>query len=236
MRPQESGSRFERRCVTELRFPDLQVEVPRPGIQPEVVVDVERGEIPLWAPGTTLHWRFNQKSLQRQEGADNMKRRVRSLLRNAIHAWKGAAPVAFMEKDSDWDFEIAILKRRDCDQGGCTLASAFFPESGRQRLLIYPSLFECDRLEQVATMVHELGHVFGLRHYFAKTDPDEKTFPSEIFGKHSRFTIMNYGSESRLTEADKRDLKRLYTAAWSADAIAEIGRPVRLIKAPHMAR
>jgi len=210
--------------------------LPRPAIQPEIVVDVEQGEIPLWALGTTLHWRFDQKSLRRHENAEAMKRRVRSLLRKAIDAWKGVAPVAFMESNSDWDFEIAILKRRDCDEGGCTLASAFFPKSDRQRLLIYPTLFDCDRLEQVATMVHELGHVFGLRHYFARTDPDEKIFPSKIFGKHSRFTIMNYGFESRLTEADKRDLKRLYTAAWSTDAESQIGKPVRLVRAPHVAR
>lgn len=233
MRVGHVGHRLGRKCVTESRFPHLQVGTRPNGVQPEIVVDVHRGEVALWAPGSTLHWRFDKESLRRHENPDAIRRRVRSLLHTAIDAWEDAAPVTFMESNSGWDFEISILKRRDCDEAACTLASAFFPDSGRQRLLIYPTLFDHDRPEQVATMVHELGHVFGLRHYFAQTDPEEKTFPSKIFGKHSRFTIMNYGSESRLTEADKQDLKRLYAVAWSTEAEEKIGKPVRLVKPPH---
>lgn len=45
---------------------------------------------------------------------------------------------------------------------------------------------------------------------------------------------MNYGSDSRLTEADRKDLKHLYETAWSADPEAEIGKQVLLVKAPHV--
>lgn len=235
MRKSTIVHRAGRKCATEARFPYVAAPPPRHGVQPEIVVDVHRGKIPLWAPNTTLHWRFDRKSLRRHENADIVERRVRRLLHDAIAAWEDSAPIAFVEND-DWDFEISVLKRRDCDEDGCTLASAFFPDSGRQRLLVYPTNFDYDLEEQVATMAHEVGHVFGLRHFFADTDPDEKNFPSMLFGKQSRFTIMNYGYESRLTEADRNDLRRLYEAAWSDDPQAPIGRPVRLLHAHHSER
>lgn len=222
-----------KRCVTESRFPGPQ-NVSDHRIQPEVVVDVSRGKVPLWTAGTTLHWRFDERSLRRGGNIEATRRRVRALLRDAIAAWGTAAPVAFQERKRGWDFEIAVLARSDCGIDGCTLASAFFPSSQRQRLLIYPTMFEYDRAEQVSTLVHELGHVFGLRHFFAVTE--EKEFPSLIFGEHSSYTVMNYGPKGRLTAADKRDLRRLYKAAWSPDATARIGRQVRLVHAPHMGR
>jgi len=228
--------RCGQKCVTESRFAPLEWAAPREGVQPEVVVDVSGDRIPLWAPGTTLNWRFDDRSLRRHDDAEAMKRRVRTLFREAIAAWKTAAPVRFQESTRGWDFEIEVRKRSDCDDDGCTLASAFFPSPERQKLLIFPTIFEYDRREQVATLVHELGHIFGLRHFFARTAPDERRFPSLIFGKHSSFTIMNYGSRSRLTAADRRDVARLYEAAWSADAEARIGRQVRLVHAPHSLR
>ena len=200
----------------------------------EIVVDVDHGKVPLWARDTTLYWRFDEVSLRRHDDPAAMKRRVRKLLRAAISAWGDSAPVKFVESQTDWDFDIAVLKRRDCDEDGCTLASSFFPDDERQRMLILPTMFEDSATGQVSTLVHELGHVFGLRHYFA--DTDESRFPSKIFGKHSSFTVMNYGARSKLTVADRTDLARLYEAAWSVDPKARLGLPVRLIEAPHLAR
>lgn len=229
--------RCTRRCRTEARFPlPVPSNASASGIQPELMLDVHRNKIPLWAPGTVLNWRFDERSLDRHEEPQAVRRKVRRLFRDAVAAWEGAAPVAFAETRKDWDFEIAVLRRRDCDDEGCTLASAFFPEPVRQRMLIYPSMFDYDREEQLATIAHELGHIFGLRHYFADTDEDELKSPSLVFGKHSPFTIMNYGRASRLTDADRNDLKRLYEAAWSQDPQAVLGRPVRLVEAPHRAR
>lgn len=203
-------------------------------VQPELVVDLVRDKVPLWARGTTLHWTFNEESFARTGESEHMKRKVLRLMRAAIDAWADAAPVRFKRDDRAWDFDIYIRQRRDCNDG-CVLASAFFPTARRERLVLYPSLFEHDAAEQLATMVHEIGHIFGLRHFFAKTDADERMFPSLLFGRQSRFTIMNYGEESQLTATDRRDLARLYDAAWSADPQAEIGRQVRLVRARHAA-
>lgn len=65
------------------------------------------------------------------------------------------------------DFSVAVRKRNDCDEAGCMLASAFFPTKRCEGLRICPFLFDPDTRAQVGTIVHELGHVFGLRNYFA---------------------------------------------------------------------
>ena len=86
----------------------------------------------------------------------------------------------------------------------------------------------------IETLAHEIGHVFGLRHFFAKVS--ESAWPSEIFGTHSKFTIMNYGSDSRLTKNDRSDLEALYTAVWDG-IIEDVNRtPVVQVRPYHELR
>ena len=119
----------------------------------------------------------------------------------------------------------------DCDANGCVLASAFFPDAGRHQLMTVPADVRADRQEQVETMVHEIGHTFGLRHFFANVS--ENAWPSQIFGTHKPFSIMNYGNKSVLRTEDKADLKRLYQLAWSGQLTQINGTPIKLVKPFH---
>src|SRR5690606_27446539 len=89
-------------------------------------------------------------------------------------------------------------------------------------------LFTQERKEQVDTLIHEIGHIFGLRHFFAQIN--EQAWPSEIFGKHAEFSIMNYGHLSELTKQDKIDLARLYESAWNGSLKEINGTPIKLVK------
>lgn len=195
----------------------------------EAVLDASEGYVPLWAKGVTLHWRFDEPSLAKFARPYAAKTEIRRLLSEAMQAWGTAAPIRLEEADTDWDFQVIVHSHDDCDpDGACTLASAFFPVRRREVLKIYPRMFEDRREQQVATLVHELGHVFGLRHYFAAEEEDD--WPSVIFGTHRKFSIMNYGEASRMTEADKADLRRLYQAVWSGTLAKVRGVPVRLVR------
>ena len=197
----------------------------------EIVVDASEGFIPLWANNTTLHWRFQERSLLQFQKPDAVKEYIRNLLGQALIEWGSAAPVKFSEDQDLWDFEIVAMRTDDCTPSGCVLASAFFPDSGRHELAVYPKMFEQDQTEQIDTLVHEIGHVFGLRHFFANVSETE--FRSEIFGTHSKFSIMNYGELSKLTNADKDDLARLYKEVWGG-SLTQINRtPIRLVKPFH---
>jgi Matrixin len=214
-------------CDTESRG----FATPRGRSPLKIVVDASEGFIPLWAKGTILRWRFREQSLKLFKSPPSAKDAVRKLLGDAILAWGDAAPVKFAERDDAWDFEVVVRKADDCDISGCVLASAFFPDPGRHKLVLFPKLFVQSKQEQVETLVHEIGHVLGLRHFFANVS--ETAWPSQVFGKHQPFSIMNYGSQSVLTVDDKADLKRLYQLTWNGELTQINGTPIRLVKPFH---
>jgi hypothetical protein len=212
-------------CDTEARgYPTPENRTPF-----ELVVDASEGFIPLWAKGMTLHWRFQERSMSLFEDPETAKTGIRELLGEALLAWgRDAVPVKFAQRDDVWDFEIVIREADRCNINGCVLASAFFPDQGRHELVIYPKMFTQSKKEQIDTLVHELGHSFGLRHFFANIS--ETRWASEVFGTHKPFTIMNYGSQSELTDDDKTDLKRLYQMAWNGELTEINGTQIRLVK------
>jgi hypothetical protein len=220
-------------CITDT---SLGKATPQDSRDPlELVVGVGapgEGIIPLWEEGTTLRWRFRERSLILVEDPEGAKTFLQELLGAALLAWGDAAPVRFVYGEDRYDFEIALNWASDCTisngSRACTLARAFFPARAQETLWLYPELFEQSAQEMIETIVHELGHCFGLRHYFA---PEKETgWPAVVFGTHKPFSIMNYGSQSVLTEADRDDLKRLYEAAWSGKINNISGLPIRLVK------
>lgn len=192
----------------------------------ELVLDSPLGFIPLWAMGTVLRWRFQEHSLRIFKQPEALKQLVRGLMTDALLKWGDAVPVRFSEQDQAWDFEVVVRAAPDCDIRGCTLAQAFFPDAGRHELIIFPTMFNQPREKQVDVLVHEFGHIFGLRHFFASSENRGFT----IFGAHEPFTIMNYGAQSVLTERDKTDLKRLYQDVWSGRLTNINGTPIRQVR------
>lgn len=197
----------------------------------DLVLEATDGFIPLWVEGSVLLWKFNEPSLAGFARPQDIKQKVRSLMTQALSKWGDAAPVRFSENADNSDFEIVIEQNESCTAQGCTLAAAFFPDSGRHQLFIFPTMFQQSAKEQVDTMIHEIGHIFGLRHFFAPKL--ETRWPSEIFGKHEPFSIMNYGAQSELTEADKSDLKLLYASAWNGTLKQINGTPIQLVRPYH---
>lgn len=197
----------------------------------EIVVDASDGFIPLWAMNTVLRWRFQERSMSVFRRPLQAKDYLRQLFADGIKMWGDAPPVKFKEVSAGdvWDFEITVSPTPNCNSnGGCTLASAFFPDGGRHELKVYPTMFEQSPQEQAETMAHEVGHIFGLRHFFANVT--ETRWRSEIFGDHEPFSIMNYGAESKMTENDRKDLKELYARAWDGRLQEINGTPVKLVK------
>jgi hypothetical protein len=194
----------------------------------ELVLDATEGFIPLWDKDTTLRWRFNETSMIAFADPPAAKTYFRNRIRDALMLWGDAVPVRFTEVAEAWDFEVVFEETPKCNPVGCVLASAFFPDSGQHDLSIYSTLLDQPESEVVETLAHELGHVFGLRHFFAKVK--EGAFPSVIFGTHNKRSIMNYGANSRMTAKDKSDLKALYKMVWSGQLTEINGTPVRLVR------
>jgi len=194
----------------------------------DLVVNASQGFIPLWEKDMTLRWRFQERSLSIYVNPEAAAAAIRQLFGEALLAWGDAAPVRFAQRDDAWDFEIVVKEDDECNPNGCKLARAFFPDAGRHELLIWPKMFTQIRKEQVDTFIHELGHTFGLRHFFANIS--QTALPSEVFGTHQAFSIMNYGSKSELTNVDRSDLDSLYQLAWSGQLADINGTPIRFVR------
>jgi len=194
----------------------------------DLVLDATEGFIPLWATDVTLRWRFQERSLAVFVDPEAAAAGIRQLVGEALLAWGDAAPIKFTQRDDAWDFEIAVSAVDNCSPNGCVLASAFFPDAGRHQLTLYPRMFTQSRKEQVDTLIHEIGHTFGLRHFFAQVS--ESAWPSVVFGTHQAFSIMNYGSKSELTDVDKADLTTLYRRVWDGELTHVNGTPIRLVR------
>lgn len=213
--------RFGTRCVTDT----VGHAQPAHCCPSELVLNATTGFIPLWDKNVTLNWRFNPASLKQFRNPDAVEDYVRKLLAEAISAWAPAIPVRFSESQHAWDFEIVLCREDDTDLNGrATLASAFFPDGGQHQLTLYPKLFAHVRNEQLETLAHELGHMFGLRHFFAKVG--ENGFPSRVFGSHAKFSVMNSGPN----EDSISDVVKLYTHAWSGAFTHINGTPIRLVR------
>ena len=215
------------RCVTDTRG---QAN-PKGMSKIELVVDATEGFVPLWEPNTILRWQFADGTLATFKDPDAAGRAIEAIFGKALLEWGDAAPVKFTKNTESSDFEIVVLTSDDCDPNGCVLASAFFPDAGRHKLHIYPIFFTQTEEEQIKTLCHELGHSFGLRHFFALIS--EKSSPALQFGTQNKFTIMNYGTLSQLTDADKTDLKALYATAWSGELKKINGTPIKFVKPFH---
>ena len=221
------GNTQQHPCRTD----SIGYATPEDKSEQELRVDSHLGFIPLWAPETTLRWRFQEQSLAMFRNPEAAKAALRALLGEALSGWGDAAPVKFSEQRDLWDFEVVVRANVDCDASGCVLASAFFPDPGRHELVLYPTLFETPRIEQIETLQHEFGHIFGLRHWFANVR--EQSWPSALFGNNDKFTIMNYGADSTLTKDDLKDLQALYAGVWSG-VIGEInGTKVQMMRPYH---
>ena len=94
-------------------------------------------------------------------------------------------------------------------------------------------MFTQSQKEIVDTFIHETGHIFGLRHFFANLT--EAAWPSAIFGTHRAFSIMNYGRMSELTTDDKNDLKNLYESVWNGSLDNINGTPIVQFRPFHYA-
>ena len=194
----------------------------------DLVLDASEGFIPLWEKDTVLRWRFRERSMDYFEDPAAAKTYIRTLFGEALLAWGSAAPITFKYDEDLWDFELVMRSADQCNASGCVLASAFFPDGGRHELEMFPKMFTQVRKEQVDTLIHEIGHTFGLRHFFANIR--ESQWPSEIFGRHEKFSIMNYGQFSELTDTDRGDLTLLYQSAWSGELTHINGTPIRFVK------
>ncbi|KAJ4862324.1 metallo-peptidase family m12B reprolysin-like domain-containing protein [Trichoderma breve] len=176
------------------------------------------GQISRWRRGSELSYVICEESFPTQNSAMLAK----AAMRTATSMWKGIG-VRFRQVERHDEATFAVVYE-DSSEG--VYAVSFFPRaSGGKLILFESSLSNTDYLANI--LVHEVGHILGLRHEFADEREPE---PSILIGRENTNSVMNYFkqlSKYQVTEEDLQELAEFYAYDEGELSISDIDPKVR---------
>ncbi|KAI4865215.1 hypothetical protein F4820DRAFT_306697 [Hypoxylon rubiginosum] len=169
-----------------------------------------------WKPGSMITFNVEPQSFPDTSYAAHATRS----LEEAARKWnEGEVGVRF-EKVADHEpaaFRLVYWKQNS--QEPKTLAKAFLPipsevQRNQPQLFVYSIAFDKEKgnyNDLAKIFCHELGHVLGLRHEFAKEK--ESHMPCVQFGESNSSSVMNYFNHARkyrIQKSDYNDVRLFY--------------------------
>ncbi|KAH7372232.1 hypothetical protein BKA66DRAFT_443588 [Pyrenochaeta sp. MPI-SDFR-AT-0127] len=112
-------------------------------------------------------------------------------------------------------FLVKYYKPKMGDRDENTLARAFFPNSVSDVVIYDTSLTDPFwRKYLMNTLLHEIGHIIGLRHEFALDRKQDGTLrestPAQRFGSVNEHSVMSYDDINDIKDTDIKDVKAFY--------------------------
>ncbi|KAI0384378.1 hypothetical protein F5Y04DRAFT_248222 [Hypomontagnella monticulosa] len=164
-----------------------------------------------WKKGSIITFNVNHHSFEHNTEHANF---AATSLEHAAKRWnKGKFGVKLKRVRDDEDCVFQLVYSAGAGANPGRLAEAFFPGDPlhKHRLLVYQQAF--DRLSgdydlMTNIFCHELGHILGLRHEFAKME----TEPSVQLGKDNPLSIMEYGplGQMHIHQDDYAEIREFY--------------------------
>ena len=176
-------------------------------VNPEGLWLGHMGKVVLWHKGDTINFAAHIDGYP----SKNHALYAASKLWEAAKLWNAAnIGVQFKWVDKWEDAEFALAYG---GSNGDTLAMAFFPNTDDlNTLFVYSRAFDNDAINYQANIfAHELGHVLGLRHEFAKQEGD-----AVIFGPENPNSVMSYKFPPVIQNTDVIFTRNVYDYAGSS--------------------
>merc|ERR1712100_924209 len=166
-----------------------------------------RDHIVLWDPNAILKYYVDETF------NENQRVLVKSAMKHAVESWDGREAwnhhlPGMIEGDTQGEANFTVTR---IPENGGLFASAFFPGYiFGNRLEITDFQLNAHWVAKLmTTLIHEIGHIYGLRHEFANTEGDNVPV-----GLRNDFSIMNYG-ETHLQKSDVTTLARIYSDTYA---------------------
>lgn len=188
-----------------------------------LVAVTQGGKIVRWRPGTVLSYRVVRETFADEDKYNT----VVDCMKKSTGEWEATCGVNF-EHRQDLDGQAgtapngAVFIVREFDAGGRFIASAFFPNSAKERrqVLVDPSFYTTS-FDRIGVFRHELGHVLGFRHEHIRSEappdcPNESMFDTRNLTKYDPQSVMHYfcgqvGSQDlRITDIDRVGSQQVY--------------------------
>ena len=223
-------------CSTQTKVP-YECDTQRTESLDELFVGIARGMLFLWENGSVINW------IARSDGYPTFNHAMTAAVAvyRAAQRWNevmdGRVTFRYVTKFDDAAFQVSY----GGDLGG-TLASAFFPNQYQRSLndiRVYATQFADNQLPLIVnTMLHELGHVLGLRHEHSHSGipgwlPPEDTAngaESIVYGVRNPRSVMAYYRGQDIQPSDESAIREAYDKLSDGSVIEGQGRFTKVKK------
>ncbi|KIL88613.1 hypothetical protein FAVG1_07860 [Fusarium avenaceum] len=112
------------------------------------------------------------------------------------------------------NFYIVYKVNTGSDERGA-LAQAFFPHEVDEDVIVYSFAFEGENKSILKEIfLHEIGHIFGLRHEFAIEGDSDGNKPegegAKLFMEKNEYSVMSYKFPPRIQDSDRTQTVAFY--------------------------
>jgi len=175
---------------------------------------VGKGEklLPRWTPGSIVYFVFLSNTFPNEVDA----RTVETAFMRAVDDWNSKAVGVQLQRVFDCERAAFVVAYEASKAKPRAYASAFFPDSDDRTLRVFSDALSVDStVRLLVILLHEIGHVLGLRHENASTtEPEKPSVELTSFNEHSiMMAPLPEGSGTCIHDRDVEALKMLYSMA-----------------------
>ncbi|KIL85332.1 matrix metalloproteinase-11 [Fusarium avenaceum] len=204
-----SGNRYP--CITQRDDePSLVADVSSDLDVPSIVLGYD-SIIPRWKTPTTLKWYLKKESFTSEERAE----RAATALNQAAEEWENIDfGVTIRQTENAQEANFNLVYRKNQRNQPVELGLGFFPHDADRDMFIFTVALLPQRRDMLKNVfLHELGHVFGLRHEFGLT---EKAAAVQFMTKNP-MSVMEYNEVPTIQGTDKEGIRAFYKLAEGLD-------------------